>query len=184
MIDEKNLNIFEELGQKIGRIVTAAVKKAFALQGHKLTGELNNSISYQVEARTDGAKIEVMLLNYGMVLNYGVPPSRIPFSPNSGAKGSKYIDGLKMFAKLKFGADDKTALGIAFAIAHKHKKVGMPTAGKSKMGAVFNALEDVNDKVVELINDAMEEVFKIYFVSAFTDVAKKDSNNIKIEINL
>lgn len=178
-----NKQIFEDLGHEIGRIVVQAVKYAFQIQGHDLTGSLINSIEYNVQAETDSAKIEVMLLNYGMVLNYGVRPEKIPFTPNSGAKGSKYIDGLKMFAKLRFGADDKKALSIAFAIAHKHKKFGMPI-DKTKTGAIFNALEDVNDKISKLISDAMEEVFRIFFVSAFTNVEKKDSNNIKIDIKL
>jgi hypothetical protein len=178
-----NQKIFEDLGNEIGRIVVKAVKYAFEIQGHDLTGALKKSIEYNVQAETDSAKIEVMLLNYGMVLNYGVRPERIPYTPNSGAKSSKYIDGLKMFAKLRFGVDDKKALSIAFAIAKKHKKFGMPI-DKTKTGAIFNALEDVNDEITQLINDAMEEVFRIFFVKAFTNVEKKDSNNIKIDIKL
>ena len=180
---QKNQKIFEDLGHEIGKIVVAAVRNAFDIQGHNLTGALSKSIEYEVQAQTDAASIEFRLLNYGMVLNYGVAPERIPFTPNSGAKNSKYIDGLKMFAKLRFGANDKEALSIAFAIAHKHKKFGMPI-DKTKTKAIFNALEDVNDKLVKMINDAMEEVFRIFFVSAFTDVEKKDSNNIKIELKL
>jgi hypothetical protein len=182
-IDQKNEQIFSDLGKRIGKIVQSAVRQAFALQGHDLTGALSKSIKYEVEAKTDSAKIEFMLLNYGMVLNYGVTPARIPFTSGSGAKGSKYIDGLKMFAKFRFGADEKTATRIAFAIAHKHKKYGMPI-DKRKTKAIFNALESVDDKLKQMINDAMEQVCTLLFVSAFTDVAKKDSNNIKIEINL
>jgi hypothetical protein len=36
------------------------------------------------------------------------------------------------YAKQRFGASDKEAKGIAFAIASKHKKEGMPTIKKSK----------------------------------------------------
>jgi hypothetical protein len=182
-IDQKNQQIFSDLGKRIGKIVQSAVRQAWKMQGHDLTGALSKSLDYEIEAKTDSAKIEFMLLNYGMVLNYGVTPERIPFTEGSGAKGSKYIDGLKLFAKLRFKADDETALRIAFAIARKHKKHGMPI-DKSKTKAIFNALDSVDDKLKQMINDAMEQVCTLLFVSAFTDVAKKGSNNIKIEINL
>jgi hypothetical protein len=114
-----------------------------------------------------------------MILNYGVTPERIPFSPGSGAKSSKYIDGLKAYAKLRFSVNDKEAERIAFAIAYKQKKRGMPLDGKT--GAVDNAIKDSSDEVQALISDALENLISLLFVSAFVDVKKKGSDSLQIK---
>lgn len=173
-------DIYQMLGESVGDVVVKAVKEAFRLQGRSLTGKLIDSIEYNVSAMVNRAYIEFTLLDYGMVLNYGVPPDRIPFTEGSGAKGSKYIDGLKMFAKLKFGVNDKDALGIAFAIAKKHKKYGMPL--DKKIGAVTDGIEDSKDEVVNLINDALSRVIQVLFVGAFVEVQKLGSKSLKINI--
>jgi hypothetical protein len=175
----KEQQIYQKLGEDIGKVVTEAVKKAFILQGRKLTGALVNSIDYNVKATVNSTYIEFTLLDYGMILNYGVPASRIPFSPGSGAKSSKYIDGLKAYAKLKFSVNDKEAERIAFAIAYKQKKRGMPLDGKT--GAVDNAIKDSSDEVQALISDALENLISLLFVSAFVDVKKKGSDSLQIK---
>lgn len=158
-------DIYQRLGEQVGEVVKKAVKQAFILQGRSLTGALVNSIDYSVNATVNSALIEFTLLDYGMILNYGVPASRIPFSPGSGAGSSKYIDGLKMYAKLRFSANDKEAERIAFAIAHKHKKFGMPL--DKKTGAVEKALEESKDEVEALITEALSQAINFMFTTAF-----------------
>jgi hypothetical protein len=172
-------NIYENLANDIGEVVSAAVKEALRQQGRSLTGRLLNSIDYNVKATINSAFIEFTLLDYGMILNYGVPPSRIPYSEGSGAKGSKYIDGLKAYAKLRFHVNDKTALSIAFAIARKHKKFGMPLDRKT--GWIEKGIKESNDEVVELINDALSKLIQVMFVGAFVEVKKKGSDSLKIK---
>jgi hypothetical protein len=171
--------IYEQLGKDVGEVVKKAVKQAFAMQGRTLTGALVNSIDYSVNATVTSAYIEFTLLEYGMVLNYGVTPDRIPFSPGSGAKSSKYIDGLKAYAKLRFSANDKEAERIAFAIAHKHKKFGMPL--DKKTGAVEKGLADSKDEVEELISEALTKVINVLFLSSFAEVKKKNSDSLQIK---
>ena len=126
------------------------------------------------------------MLDYGMIQNFGVTPDRIPFNAGSGKKTSKYIDGLKEFAKIKLGKSGKEAERIAFAIAYKQKKEGMPTKGSKlmgkKTGAVLDALRDSEDEVTKLINLALEEYIFKNFVDVITTVNKKDSENIKFYI--
>ena len=177
MTDTKD--IYQRLGEQVGEVVKKAVKQAFIMQGRSLTGALVNSIDYSVNATVTSAFIEFTLLDYGMILNYGVPANRIPFSPGSGAKSSKYIDGLKMYAKLRFNANDKEAERIAFAIARKHKKFGMPLDGK--IGAVQNGLDDSKDEVEALISEALTQVINVLFLSSFADVKKKNSESLKIK---
>jgi hypothetical protein len=172
-------NIYEQLGRDIGEVVKDAVKEAFRIQGRSLTGALINSIDYNVTSTIDSTKIEFSLLEYGMILNYGVTPDRIPYSRGSGAKGSKYIDGLKAYAKLRFSVNDKTALQIAFAIANKHKKYGMPLDGKT--GAVNEGIENSMKEVNQLIDDAFSELIRIIFVEPFAEIQKKGSDSLKIK---
>jgi hypothetical protein len=172
-------DIYQKLGEQIGDVVKKAVKQAFILQGRNLTGALVNSIDYTVNATVNKAFIEFTLLDYGMILNYGVPPERVPFNPGSGAKSSKYIDGLKLYAKLRFGVEDKEALGIAFAIAYKQKKKGIPLDGK--IGAVQNGIDESKEEVQNLINEALKNLINTLFINAFIEVKKKGSDSLKIK---
>lgn len=172
-------DIYQRLGEQVGEVVKKAVKQAFILQGRTLTGALVNSIDYSVNATVTSAYIEFTLLDYGMILNAGVPANRIPFSPGSGAKSSKYIDGLKMYAKLRFNANDKEAERIAFAIAHKHKKFGMPL--DKKTGAVEKGLENSKDEVEALISEALTQVINVLFLDSFAEVKNKNSDSLKIK---
>ena len=172
-------DIYQRLGDQVGEVVKKAVKQAFIMQGRSLTGALVNSIDYSVNATVTSAFIEFTLLDYGMILNYGVPANRIPFSPGSGAKSSKYIDGLKMYAKLRFNANDKEAERIAFAIARKHKKFGMPL--DKKTGAVEQGIKESSDEVEALISEALTQVINVMFLSSFAEVKKKNSDSLKIK---
>jgi hypothetical protein len=172
-------DIYQRLGEQVGEVVKKAVKQAFIMQGRTLTGALVNSIDYSVNATVTSAFIEFTLLDYGMILNYGVPANRIPFSPGSGAKSSKYIDGLKMYAKLRFNANDKEAERIAFAIAHKHKKFGMPL--DKKTGAVEQGIKESSDEVEALMSEALTQVINVMFLSSFAEVKKKNSDSLKIK---
>ena len=172
-------DIYQRLGEEVGEVVKKAVKQAFIMQGRTLTGALVNSIDYSVNATVTSAYIEFTLLDYGMILNYGVPANRIPYSPGSGAKSSKYIDGLKMYAKLRFNANDKEAERIAFAIARKHKKFGMPL--DKKTGAVEKGLDESKEEVEELINEALTQVINVMILSSFAEVKKKNSDSLKIK---
>jgi hypothetical protein len=154
-----------------------------------MTGALNDSIEYKVNATMDSVMLEFLMLDYGMIQNFGIAPEKIPFNPGSGAKSSKYIDGLKRFAKIKLGKNDKEAERVAFAIAYKQKQEGMPTRGSYKYsstgkrtGAVLDALKDSEDEVQKLINKAFEELLIGKFYNVITEVQKKDSDNIKFYI--
>lgn len=116
--------------QKIDKLLKADLKKELRDQGHHLTGALEASIKSNINESVD-VVLQVEAKDYIDPLNTGVPASNIPYDPyvRTGAGHSKYIEGLKQFAKLRFGLSDKEALGAAFAIAKKHKAEGMPTSG-------------------------------------------------------
>jgi hypothetical protein len=95
--------------------------------------------------------------------NQGVPANKIPYYPGSGRKESEYIKGLIKYVKLRMGKSDKEAKGIAFAIASKHKKEGMPTKNSvtkhsktgRRTGFIEIALEKKEAEMANLINRAI-----------------------------
>ena len=158
--------MFEQLTNKIGELLVIAIKTELGLQGHRLTGKLINSIEEVSRNTTTGFIVAILGEDYLQFVNNGVPASRIPFSGRTGRGGtSKYIQGLARFARIKFGKSPKEALNVAFAIANKHKREGMPTRSSrrfSKTGkrtnAVQIAVEKVEDQIAALAEQFIEEV--------------------------
>ena len=158
--------MLDELVKTIEQDIVQNLRTNFTLQGHKLTGTLNSSIVAMSKITDTGALIQVIAEEYAEFVNNGVAASRIPFGKSTGAKTSKYIQALAQYAKLRFLADDKSALSIAFAIAKKHKKEGMPTRGSF----VFSS----NGRRVGAIDDAIEETLK--------NIESQLASNIEVEI--
>ena len=107
-----------------------------------------------------GFIIDFYANNYGNIIDAGTGKNEIPFSEGSGKKKSKYIDGLTDFAKKRFGASDKEAQGIAFAIAKTQKKEGMPTNNSfkySKNGKRLGFIDDTLEKSTPAIEKLIEE---------------------------
>lgn len=125
-----------------------------------MTGDLVESIESRILSTIEGRKIEIWLNSYGIALDQGVPPEKIPFTEPSGRGGrSKYIEGLQRFAQLKLGVtDNRKSLGIAFAIARKHKKVGMPVKGPTQF--IQKTLDATEDDIIRFAEDWAEAVFQ------------------------
>lgn len=133
--------------------------KNIRLQGHTLTGNLEKSIEVQVVQKVD-TFINLLAESYGIPLNAGVKASRIPYKQGSGRRSSEYIKGLQMFAKKRMRVSDKEALSIAFAIAKKHKKEGMPTRGSfrySKNGKRTNFFDDAVNETLRSVDAYLNE---------------------------
>ncbi|GAI01423.1 unnamed protein product [marine sediment metagenome] len=177
-------DIFQQAADKIGEIAVEAVKLELAAQGHRLTGALIDSVTYQVKQTATGAMIEGLLLDYGIPVNTGVPASRIPYSGGrSGGGASAYIRGLQLFAQLKFRVSKKEALGIAFAIANKHKKEGMPTQRSkrfSKTGKRTGAIQDGLQNVERQIQEVINEVMTIYINGIMVTAFKSNLPDVKV----
>ena len=137
------------------------------MQGHRLTGKLNSSIQDIVKITATGANIAILMEEYGIIQNNGVAASRIPYNPRkrTGAGTSKYIEGLRKFAVLRFGLSGKEALSAAFAIAKKQAQQGMPTKGSFRFsktgrrtGAIEAALLDTDSEITKLAEDFLEDL--------------------------
>ena len=124
----------DQLLQNLADLIVAEMKAQIKLAGHVMTSSLVDSVEAQITRTVTGARIEVLLNDYGLSLDRGVPPERIPYTPPTGRGGrSLYIEGLQRFAQLKLGVtDQRESLRVAFAIARKQKERGMPIAGPTE----------------------------------------------------
>lgn len=131
-------------------------------QNHKLTGALVDSFEAQIKDTADKLIIDFVMNNYGIYLNDGIKPARIPYTPPPPFRGgkSKYIQGLIRWAKLKFRYDEKRAQRVAFAVARKHKKEGYPLTAK---GFINITLAAEADKIESFVFDWVGEVFEDFF---------------------
>ena len=158
--------------QQIADLALQAVAIAWRAQGHELTGNAVRQLETRILKTAQGYQIDGYVTDYMASLNTGVPAQRIPYSPGSGARSSKYIQGLIDYAKRRMGASDKEAQKIAFAIASKHKREGMPTRASARFSStgrrtqfIQEALEGKEAEFAELIERAIEESFEVLFFS-------------------
>ena len=125
MINEKE--IIEIISDLIKQDISTKLKE----QGHNNTGSLLNSISYKITQTADSIITDFYMNNYGNIVDFGVRANRIPYRRGSGAKKSKYIDGLINYFQSK-GLSDEESKRAAFATATIHKREGMPTKASSR----------------------------------------------------
>lgn len=160
--------------QSIIKTAKLAVVTEWRRQGHELTGKAAQSIEEQIERKANGINIQFYIQDYMANINQGVPSNRIPFSPGSGARSSKYIQGLTRYARLRFGANIREAQSIAFAIAHKHLREGMPSIGSKRFsksgrrtGFIEEGLQSEEEKIGQLIENAVEQTYTSMIESFF-----------------
>lgn len=144
--------------------ILSDIKKEWRIQGHFLTGNLER-LSENVTT-TDGGDVilEAFAPDYSGVLEDGVNAERIPYDSSkiTGAKTSKYIQGLKTYAMLRFHVDEKEGLRIAFAIAKKHEKEGMPSKGSlahsasgERKSAIISTFVKNEESYMKQLDDAV-----------------------------
>ena len=150
------------LADDIAQMAIEAVANEWKAQGHNLTGAAIKNMETVIKMETDKIIIDGFVPDYMAINNSGVTAPRIPYYPGSGNKTSKYISGLIEYVKKRMGKSDKEAKGIAFAIASKHKKEGMPTIKSQKhsktgkrTGLIEQALDNKEAEMAELINRAI-----------------------------
>jgi hypothetical protein len=131
--------------------IIKAIKDEWMLAGHSLSGAFEKSLEAKYSRTDSGFRIEIFGNEYGIYTSTGVKSTKIPYQRGSGKKGSKYITGLLRYVQARMGiSNEREALGIAFAIATKHKAEGMKGSGY---------LDKIKDKHLSKI----EEVLNVYF---------------------
>jgi hypothetical protein len=164
-----SLDLLQTLGAQLrtaldglGAHLVEELQKELIQQGHKLTGKLVNSIEHAVTNFRRQLSLEISYLRYGAIVNDGVRASRVPFGgKGTGAKTSKYIQALIRWVELRNIAQGIKAQGVAFAIARKHKKEGIPTVGSRafsrngrRVGFQNIVLADNLDRIEDTVSNA------------------------------
>jgi hypothetical protein len=158
------------------KIIDDAIKAESRNQGHYLTGGLERSLTADVTESRNQTIVDGFAVFYAGILNDGVPADRIPFGGTStGAKTSKYIQGLFMFWKLR-GLSEKEALRAAFATAKKHSKEGMPTKASSR----FSKTGERKQLLTRAINKVSKRVDTV-IMKDFTNEIDKTFHKTKSE---
>lgn len=163
-------NILLDAGKKLNK----ALAEQLRLQGHTLTGALEESLRNEVVEENGVITLQGFANYYEEYVNQGVPADRIPYGGSSG-KGngsgeSKYIQALIRYAMLRMKVDEVEAKKIAFAIANTHKKEGMPTQGSyaysetgERLGFLQTAFAEEEEKIDAIITSGMDEIFNNEF---------------------
>lgn len=141
-------------------------------QGHNLTGRLSNSVAADATEDADGWDIDFSHEKYGVYLDFGVRPDRIPYSPGSGARYSKYIQALKDWVLARgIKTNDRAALRVAFAIARVQKREGMPTRGSFRFSSNGRRKGWVQYPASSKENDIQQALYDFYenFIDASID---------------
>ena len=159
---------------KLIRVIVDAVAAEWKAQGHNLTGQAIQEIEPVVSDMLNGVQIDVMVLDYMSINNTGVPAKNIPYRRGSGAKESEYISGLIQYAKRRFQVGDKEAKQIAFAIATRHKREGMPTKASARFSSTGKrtgffevVIAGLEERLAKIIEESVEETFNFVFDNYF-----------------
>ena len=152
------MSIYNTIAQRCNELIA----DEWTAQGHDLSGKFRSALTYAVREESDATYIDLIdgTSGYGVILNKGVTADRIPFSPGSGKKTSKYIQGLTRYAMARMGASEKDAVSIAFAIAYKHKEEGMPTQASKRFSSTGERTGFVEAVAGKFQNIIEEEIGK------------------------
>lgn len=152
-------------------------------EGHRLTGSLESSISFEVKADAVGVTAILTAFDYALVLEFGVPASRIPYGGRTGRGGqSKYIQGLYRFFTLR-GLGTREALGAAFATANVHRREGMPSRGSyafSSNGRRTGFTRSVFESYLPTLRDKITEKSGLIVELAIADKIRLEPYSIAV----
>jgi len=156
-----------------------ALRDTLAAQGHVLTGNLSDSIMFEVSADGDEIVGQMYVADYGIFVNVGVTAARIPFGGRSGKGGtSQYIQGLISFWEGR-GLSGREAIGAAFATAHVHAREGMPSRGSyrySSNGERLGFVQDAVESHIARIENTLSEKFSATLEFEIADAVRSLQN--------
>jgi hypothetical protein len=178
----ERLNIKQSL-EKVMRVLQHRLQKKLEAQGHYNTGRLSKSLEYEVVFENGAFVGRMGGEDYGLALEFGIRPEKIPYSPGRGRGGrSQYIQGLVKFWQGK-GLNDREALSAAFATANVHKREGVPTRASyqfSRTGTRTGFITEVLNESIFEIQGLMEDEFE----GVGLEIALSETKNIDLLINV
>ncbi|MCK5606297.1 hypothetical protein KAR91_30635 [Candidatus Pacearchaeota archaeon] len=111
--------------------------------------------------------IQGLVKNYAAIQNKGVPSSRIPFS-GTGRRGGKslYIEGLMRYVAARMGLaiGSPQNKGAAFAIAYKHKRLGMRIRERGQGSKWLDeVIDEQTSNITAIINRHIGNLIQVKF---------------------
>lgn len=164
-----------EVQRRAQRVIEAGIHEESRAQGHYLTGAMEASLAGFIENVGPIKTLSGTAVGYTVYVNGGVPAASVPYAPGSGAKTSRYIEGLKAFWKLR-GLPEAEATRAAFATARKQKSEGMPTHGSvahSSTGERLHMIERAFEKKRNELDTVM--------LSGFDQIIEEEFQKTKSE---
>jgi hypothetical protein len=161
----------KQLLDNIGEKLKEWLIDEWGQQGHKMPqSKFESEIEHQVESN----KVTILGVHYAEYVDRGISASTVRnkmFSPGSGKKSSNYIKGLTDYVLKRMGIGGAQGLSIAFAIAHTHRKEGMPSTGSyefTKTGERTGFIDamlmkrdkDIDKMIDEELTDHIKETMK------------------------
>ena len=171
----------QKLSDDISILAITVVANEWRAQGHELSGSAVKQMETVIREEIATIVIEGYVPDYMAINNEGVPSNKIPYYPGSGRKTSKYIDGLIDYVQRRMGKSEKEAKGIAFAIASKHKKEGMPTKNSvikhsktgRRTGFIEIALEKNSQNFIDLIEQSVAATVEVLVESYYKSILNR-----------
>lgn len=133
-----NTNIFKEVNESI----INDIKNELRLQGHYLTGALEESIEEREIAENGGVTLTAKAAAYIESLEKGIDAKDIKINSQSLAEMTRYVE-------LRMGYKGGKAMKVALLILQKQKEEGNPTFNSmqySKTGRRREALKETFEK--------------------------------------
>lgn len=161
----------EEHRAELEAVLKELLMQEWKAQGHFMNGKIVDEMELKVSETVDGFEASGMMYPYGGYQEHGVQASNIPFSGRSGRGGtSKYIEALIGYVQKRMAITDlKEAKSVAFAIAHTHKKEGMPSFGSKQysstgkrtgwiMESLINNRDHIGAVILRIMGDAVTKL--------------------------
>lgn len=156
-----------------------ALRAELKVQGHVLTGNLSDSIEYEITIDRNEAVGRMYFAEYGGFVEVGVSAENIPFGGRSGSGGtSRYIQGLISFWEGR-GLSGREAIGAAFATAQVHKREGMPSRASyqysssgERTGFARTVIEDNTERIGQTISELYGAELNLQFAAEFSNYEK------------
>jgi hypothetical protein len=136
--------------EKGGRAIKKAMATELKQQGHRLTGSLEQSISFRAEKIAGGWAMTVTANDYQKYLNWGVAPAKASF---------KQFPFVVLYF-IQRGLQEQEAKRAAAATIRKWMKEGSPTRGSfkySKNGARLKFLDATDAKSWQAVDAAVRQ---------------------------
>lgn len=173
------------LTSDVGRMLdflVEATRAEWKAQNKIASGRAYDSIETRVVTKGSEIVGEVLVEKYMVYQDKGVPASRIPYSPGSGAGSSKLIDALIAWWGLKkSGMPFEERKNAAFATARSWKdNDGMPSRNSAAYAPAGRVL-DWSQFAFDAAAPKMEEVIRLsnwvqIFVDAVVDEAAMEAD--------